>query len=81
MTTVDYQNITEIVNHVRSWPQDARVSLARSILGTLEDELSPPRPKRSLRNLVGIMKWEGPPLTDEDVARIRDEAIMQKYGS
>jgi hypothetical protein len=54
-----------------------RLSLASKILQSLEAEQA--RPKKSLRDMVGL--WtDMPPLTDEDVRRILDEERMRKYG-
>jgi hypothetical protein len=39
----------------------------------------PPR-KKTVHLMLGLGKTDGPPLTDEDIARIKDERIMRKYG-
>jgi hypothetical protein len=52
--------------------------LASKILQSLETE--PTRPKKSLRDLVGILATDQPPPTDEDVERILEEERMRKYG-
>jgi len=86
-----------ILDRVGRWPAEFRLSLALAILGTLGKDLipdrpsateatsgpdsSPARPKGSLRALHGLLRGEGPPLTDEECDRIVHEERMRRYGS
>jgi hypothetical protein len=39
-----------------------------------------PERREALLSLIGILKTDQPPPTDEEVEQIIDEAIMKKYG-
>jgi hypothetical protein len=77
MSVVEKDDLHQVWDKVRVWPQPLRLSLASKILQSLEAEQG--RPKKSLRDLVGL--WSDmPPMADEDVERIIDEERMKKYG-
>jgi 1,2-phenylacetyl-CoA epoxidase PaaB subunit len=67
----------ETWTRVQQWPEDLQLSLAAKIIGRLAEKPRPP--KRTLADLVGILKWEGPPPTDEEVEQILDEERAKKY--
>lgn len=74
--------LTDILNRVAGWPTEVRVSLAQRILHTVEEDLKPKAPRgQRLDRLVGLLKTEGPPPTDEECAAIVEEERMKKYGS
>jgi len=78
MSIVRDDGIHEIWEAVRLWPPPMRLSLASKILQSLEAEQE--GPKKSLRDIVGILATDRPPPTDEEVQRILDEERMVKYG-
>jgi hypothetical protein len=81
MSTLNIDKIAEFVDRVADWPTGDRLALAQKILGTIERDLAPARPKKSLRKLVGLLRRDGPSPTDEEIAQMIDEEIMKKYGS
>jgi len=50
------------------------------IRGTLEHASVTQRPKGTLQDLVGLLKSDGPPPTDEEVAEMLHEENMRRYG-
>ena len=78
MSVVEIDDLQQIWDRVRAWPQPMRVSLASKILRSLEAEQE--RPKKSLRDLVGILATDQPPPTDQEVERILEEERTRKYG-
>ena len=76
---LDYSAVLKAVS---SWPPKDRIALARDVLGTLEADVSEPRPrKRTLERALGLACGEGPPPTDEDVRRWVDEYRTRKCGA
>lgn len=72
----------DLLNIIRRWPAGRRLALARQILQTLEDEVpGTTAPRGGLQRLVGLLRTDGPPLTDEDYDRLRDEELLRKYGA
>jgi hypothetical protein len=82
VTTAD--ETAAILDRVRNWPAESRLALAQKILGTLGGDLRPdvePRPKGTLADLVGLLKTDGPPPTDEEIAQMLHDERMRRYGS
>ena len=81
MTATQNQELTEVVNRVTGWPLDMRMTFARRILETVEIPaiMEPPR-TLSLDQVIGILKTDAPPPTDEECERIIEEERMRKYG-
>ncbi len=81
MTATQNQELVDIINRVKDWPLDMRIALARRILDTAETPpiTEPPR-TLSLDQVIGILKTDGPPPTDEECERIIEEERMRKYG-
>lgn len=72
----------DLLNIIRRWPAGRRLALARQILQTLEEDLpSGPPQKKGLSALLGLLRTDGPPPTDEECERLRDEELLRKYGS
>lgn len=79
-----------ILDEIRHWPRDAQLALAREILQTATADTPPhatepsaeevERPRRGLRNLVGLLATDHPAPSDEDIERWREEWRMEKYG-
>ena len=78
MSVAQVEDVQQVWQRIRSWPQPMRLSLAAKILQSLEAEQT--GPKKSLADLVGILESDKPPPTDEDVQQILEEERMRKYG-
>ncbi len=78
MSVAQVDDVQQVWQRIRSWPQPLRLSLAAKILQSLEAEQT--RPKKSLGDLVGILETNKPPPTDDDVEQILEEERMRKYG-
>ena len=75
------KEMSEVLERVRTWDIETRIDLARRILETVT--LSrPPKPaqKMSLDEVVGILKTDVPPPTDEECKKIIEEERIKKYG-
>jgi hypothetical protein len=58
-----------------------RLLLIEAIVRSLEHELRP-RPPRSqgiVESLHGILKTDGPPPTDEEIEKMKEERLEEKY--
>jgi hypothetical protein len=81
MTATQSQELADVVNLVKDWPLDIRISLARRILETAERPAIIETPRTlSLDQVIGILKTDDPPPTDEECERIIEEERMRKYG-
>lgn len=80
MNTVSRDEIDEVFGRVEAWPMESRRVLADLILSTLTRE-SGPKPKGDLGNLAGLLKTDGPPPTDEEIAQMLHDERMGRYGS
>jgi len=81
MTTAESSEMIDVLNRVKNWPLDVRMTLARRILETAQRPMiqEPPR-TLSLDQVIGIVKTDAPPPTDEECERIMEEDLMRKYG-
>jgi hypothetical protein len=82
MTTVEKSELTEILDLVKLWSPEARITLVRRILETVEAAplQAGRRPAQSVRELIGIGVGDTPPPDDDTVRRWIDEHRMEKYG-
>jgi hypothetical protein len=81
MSIVEKDQINEVLDRVSTWSTAGRIALARRILESLEAQpLSEPPRTRSLKDLVGLLKTDAPPPTDEECRKILEEELMKKYG-
>ncbi len=81
MNVTDSGKIEGILDELRSWPSAERLRLARMILETIETHPVSAAPRKgSLKDLMGILKTDEPPPTDEECCRIVEEERMRKYG-
>jgi hypothetical protein len=80
MSVLESEPIAEVWERVKTWTPARRITLARRILESLEapeTEVAPPR--KSLRNLLGLLKTDAPPPSDEECQRILEEELMNKH--
>ena len=81
MNAVDAKDVTEILGNTRDWAPAKRLALAQRLLDTLETDVASTRPPRKpLEGLVGLLKTDAPPPSDEECDRIRFEELMKKHG-
>ena len=74
----DYERIIEIV---RRWPPDQRLSLLRDVRETLSSAREPLRsPRDTLSKALGLVSPQDAIPSDEEVKRLLDEHRMEKYG-
>lgn len=76
---------TVVLEQVQSWPARDRLNLAQALLASLRPELlgpDPARPRRKqpLAELVGLLKSDSPPPSDEGCSRLLEDELLQKYG-
>jgi hypothetical protein len=90
MSTVQPRELSDVLETVKHWPPDARVSLARMILETVEspqvlgqtpEHGEPTRRGKPVDLLIGLGAGSGPPPSDDLVRQWIDEHRMEKYGS
>ena len=80
MSLMESEPISEVWEQVKTWPPSQRITLARRILESLETPVrgaAPPR--KSLRNLLGLLKTDAPPPTDEECRKILEEELIKKH--
>lgn len=76
------EELSEFVSRIRAWPAERRLRLVQEVLQTLRGDLVPEgKPRKSLKNLLGLLETGGPPPTDEECDRILEEERMRRYGS
>jgi hypothetical protein len=82
MSSAEANEIADILSRVKTWSIPSRVTLARQILESVEGKpvIEPPPRKRPLTDLIGLLKTDAPPPTDEEVERILEEERLRKYG-
>ncbi len=80
MSVSESSNIEGLLDRLRMWPSSDRLRLARRILETLEAGTpeGPPHP-RSLRDILGLLKTDNPPPTDEECQALLEEELAQKH--
>jgi hypothetical protein len=80
MNVTESGNIEGILDELRKWPSSERLRLARMILETVETHpaSAPPR-QGSLKDLMGILKTDGPSPTDDECRSILEEELIKKH--
>ncbi len=81
MSTAEAIELADILNRVKDWPLDMRITLARRVLESADTPpiAEPPR-TLSLDQVIGILKTDAPAPTDEECERFIEEERMRKYG-
>ena len=80
MSTTIQDEVAEILDRVGPLPEEARRHLAAKIAGTFTEAPAPPKPRGNLANLIGLLKTDGPPPTDEEIERMLHEEKMRRLG-
>jgi hypothetical protein len=80
MSVTDMGKIEGVLDQLKTWPAAERLRLARMILETLEAG-APERPPRarSLKDLLGMLKTDAPPPTDEECRALLEEELIKKH--
>lgn len=86
MSTAEQGQFDAIVAQVATWPQERRMALLRRLMES-QPALST-RPSNSgpfprgvpVEEMRGLIKVPGKPPTDEEVRKILEDAILEKYG-
>lgn len=69
-----------LLHTVRAWPTADRLRLAQAILKTVESDVRPTtRWKMPASEAEGILAGSWPAPTDEDVKRLVDEYLTERY--
>lgn len=82
MSIGEANELAEILDRVKTWSQTSRIALARRILETFEPAPvyeEPPR-RIPLNQIIGMLKTDAPPPTDEECRQIIEEERMKKHG-
>jgi len=86
----------QLIHEFEALPREEQETLARAIEQRLhandtpenggahdtrgEAEAQRERRRAAAQRLHGILRGDGPPPSDEDIAQMRDEYLMEKYG-
>lgn len=74
------REVGDILTLVSNWSPEERADLARELLESLPRKSGlAPAPRDTLRHASGILRRPGPPPTDEEVERVRWEAMKEKH--
>ena len=73
-------DVAQVLERVRDWPKKQRVELVDGILDTLRDDPSSAgRQRATLKDLVGVLGTDGNAPTDEELQRILEDELIEKY--
>jgi hypothetical protein len=81
MITAESPEVTEILERVRDWPPETRVTLARRILASVPRPDRPaPRSGYWAAEVIAALQMPQPAPDDATVKRWIEEERMEKYG-
>ncbi len=82
MPATEADEVVDVLTRVSAWPVAQRLALARELLQTLSGDLgSTPTPRKSLKDLLGLLRTKGPPPSDEECNRNLQEELARKHGT
>jgi hypothetical protein len=91
MNIAGADEVSEVLNRVKQWSPPSRISLARRILESLDTldtaGATPESPSEPtirgvpVEQVVGLLKTNREPPSDEECRQIVEEERWQKYGS
>jgi hypothetical protein len=93
MSTAEAHEYSDMLNRVKEWPAAQRITLARRILETLESKPpdlavhSQPRPAEGptrgvpVEQVLGMLRTDREPPSDDECRQIVEEERWKKYGS
>jgi hypothetical protein len=86
MTTETAPEYREILDRIAGWPPAARLALLRDVLDTLTPEVptvvrqAPRSGRPTLEEVVGLLKTDELPPTDEQVKQWLEQRRIERYG-
>jgi hypothetical protein len=83
MRIAEATELTDVLDRVKTWPVESRISLVKQVLETLTTVTSGPssvRRGRSAADIIDTFKSDRPPPDDATVREWIDEYRMEKYG-
>lgn len=82
MITTEWPDVNDILDRVRAWPPEKRVTLAHRILESASDaEPTPRQPGYSAAEVIAALQMPQPAPDDPTVKRWIDERRLEKYGT
>jgi hypothetical protein len=80
MSVAESGKIGGILDQLKTWPSSERLRLARMILESLEGTLPEvPSPARSLKDILGMLKTDAPPPSDEECRTLLEDELIKKH--
>ena len=82
MITTEWPEVTDILDRVRVWPPEKRVTLAHRILQSISD--AEPTPRKAgywAAEVIAALQMPQPAPDDATVKRWIDEGRLEKYGT
>jgi hypothetical protein len=80
MSVIESGKTQELLDQLKTWPSSERLRLARMILETLEaGTLQEPPRARSLKDMLGMLRSDATPPTDEECQAILEEELIKKH--
>jgi hypothetical protein len=81
MTTVPPSDYSMILQQVRAWPSELRLSLAEALLQSLHSDLESNGNRGvPVERIRGIAAGNSPPPDDETIRKWIEEHRLEKYG-
>jgi hypothetical protein len=91
MSTAEANELSDVLDRVKSWSPPLRIALARRILETLDTSavggpgqrpaIEHPTRGVPVEKVLGMLKTDREPPSDEECRRIVEEERWKKYGS
>lgn len=70
-----------VLQTIRQWPLERRLSLVQDVIRTMKSDMEQPRSKKdTLSSALGLLATDRPAPSDEEVQRWLDEHRLEKYG-
>lgn len=81
MTAIETDEMSEVLDRVRTWPAPSRIAVVMRILESLEPEFAAtPKNIPTAEEIHRQFQTDKPAPDDETIRRWKDEHIMEKYG-
>jgi hypothetical protein len=80
MSVSESPDIEGLLDQLKEWPSSDRLRLARMILETLEAGTpEPPLRARSLQDILGLLRTDNQPPTDQECEALLEEELVKKH--
>jgi hypothetical protein len=81
MSTIETNELMDVMDRVKTWSPTLRIALARRILESLDvPPADPSRRGRPVHELIGLGAGDSPPPDDDRVQQWIDEHRLEKCG-